>query len=590
MANRFVNPVAQFLNNAGESLAGAKLFFFASGTSTPLATFSDTDLITPNLNPVICDGAGRIPNIFMQQRLYKVVMMTANDVLIWERDPFDGSTASGGGTVQTALTYAALDALPTGAAGIYYTAGRLATGDGGEGFWYETTTSSLTDDGGSRRTASDTNSVRVRLFDGKNYDARWFGIIGDHTPATPGSGTDNTAIINSSMNLISANITQNATNIGFLNAAVFFMPVMSGARQNFVRHLNTLTVPKGIRWNFLCPTYAEKVNVFEPAIDFLQGSHLEYSIAWVNSGSGFRFGGAAVANEMVIEFFKINNVGETATGTTPFVDQQIGCQFRGFNFFVGTAEVVGGNIGFDYQQVSDVGHGGKLLAVSSSTGFRITSGCEHITNFNWVADSCNFLSGQIDSSNNINGFAEAFFNESAFPAEDNNQSGFAFLIGQFSVGNPVTQCNIDFQISNTDGVGVKFFTLEDCQFSVSVSNALETTSTMPTKFNVERDAAFTVARQEKTAISLYGSPLTGFWQTTLGRPTNVSPLWENGTLFTSGNISVAGTAAIWTSGTGTPEGVVTAVVGSLFTRTDGGASTTLYVKESGAGNTGWAGV
>ena len=43
----------------------------------------------------------------------------------------------------------------------------------------------------------------------------------------------------------------------------------------------------------------------------------------------------------------------------------------------------------------------------------------------------------------------------------------------------------------------------------------------------------------------------------------------------------------WTSGTGSPEGVVTASVGSLYTRTDGGASTTLYVKESGSGNTGW---
>ena len=48
----------------------------------------------------------------------------------------------------------------------------------------------------------------------------------------------------------------------------------------------------------------------------------------------------------------------------------------------------------------------------------------------------------------------------------------------------------------------------------------------------------------------------------------------------------AGTAT-WTSGTGTPEGAVTASIGSLFTRTDGGAVTTLYVKESGAGNTGW---
>jgi len=43
----------------------------------------------------------------------------------------------------------------------------------------------------------------------------------------------------------------------------------------------------------------------------------------------------------------------------------------------------------------------------------------------------------------------------------------------------------------------------------------------------------------------------------------------------------------WSSGTGSPEGVVTAPIGSLYSRTDGGAATTLYVKESGAGNTGW---
>jgi hypothetical protein len=42
-----------------------------------------------------------------------------------------------------------------------------------------------------------------------------------------------------------------------------------------------------------------------------------------------------------------------------------------------------------------------------------------------------------------------------------------------------------------------------------------------------------------------------------------------------------------TTGTGSPEGVVTAPIGSLFLRLDGGATTTLYVKTSGTGNTGW---
>jgi hypothetical protein len=43
-------------------------------------------------------------------------------------------------------------------------------------------------------------------------------------------------------------------------------------------------------------------------------------------------------------------------------------------------------------------------------------------------------------------------------------------------------------------------------------------------------------------------------------------------------------------GTGTPEGAVTAAVGSTYQRSDGGAGTSFYVKESGGtGNTGWVG-
>ena len=40
-------------------------------------------------------------------------------------------------------------------------------------------------------------------------------------------------------------------------------------------------------------------------------------------------------------------------------------------------------------------------------------------------------------------------------------------------------------------------------------------------------------------------------------------------------------------GAGSPEGSITAGKGSLYQRTDGGANTSLYVKESGTGNTGW---
>jgi hypothetical protein len=96
-------------------------------------------------------------------------------------------------------------------------------------------------------------------------------------------------------------------------------------------------------------------------------------------------------------------------------------------------------------------------------------------------------------------------------------------------------------------------------------------------------------------FSTNGSTERGRWESggTL-RPTgnNTQDLGASGTRWAntySANVRPGAGAVIWTSGTGTPEGVVTAPVGSLFTRTDGGAATTLYVKETGAGNTGWVG-
>jgi hypothetical protein len=44
------------------------------------------------------------------------------------------------------------------------------------------------------------------------------------------------------------------------------------------------------------------------------------------------------------------------------------------------------------------------------------------------------------------------------------------------------------------------------------------------------------------------------------------------------------------SGSGTPEASITAAVGSVYRRTNGSTGTTLYIKETGSGNTGWVAV
>ena len=78
---------------------------------------------------------------------------------------------------------------------------------------------------------------------------------------------------------------------------------------------------------------------------------------------------------------------------------------------------------------------------------------------------------------------------------------------------------------------------------------------------------------------------------------NIKPLSSNTHLCgTSGSKWLAGhfgTGGVFINGqrfysaAGSPEGLFSANVGSVYTRTDGGAGTTLYIKESGTGNTGW---
>lgn len=67
----------------------------------------------------------------------------------------------------------------------------------------------------------------------------------------------------------------------------------------------------------------------------------------------------------------------------------------------------------------------------------------------------------------------------------------------------------------------------------------------------------------------------------------IGAIKRNGTSFIQIEYGAAGSNVIDTAGSGSPEGVLTAAIGSTYRRTDGGAGTSFYVKESGTGNTGW---
>jgi hypothetical protein len=94
MANRFFSPNQQFADSTGLPYANGTLAFYASGTSTPLATYSDSALTIANTNPVVLDSAGRAGNIFLQNLAYKVVLSDVNSNVIWTDDPVYSSDYS----------------------------------------------------------------------------------------------------------------------------------------------------------------------------------------------------------------------------------------------------------------------------------------------------------------------------------------------------------------------------------------------------------------------------------------------------------------------------------------------------------------
>ena len=100
MTTRYLQPFEQVSDNNGKPISGAKLTFYTSGTSSLKNTYSDAGLTVANSNPVVCDSAGRVGDIFLALGDYKVVVQDASGVTIRTVDPVpgDSSSATGAGS------------------------------------------------------------------------------------------------------------------------------------------------------------------------------------------------------------------------------------------------------------------------------------------------------------------------------------------------------------------------------------------------------------------------------------------------------------------------------------------------------------
>lgn len=73
-------PKLQFLDNNGTPLAGCLIYTYEGGTTTPVATYTDSTESTPNANPVVCDSGGFASIWLVPGSYYKFVVQNSGGV------------------------------------------------------------------------------------------------------------------------------------------------------------------------------------------------------------------------------------------------------------------------------------------------------------------------------------------------------------------------------------------------------------------------------------------------------------------------------------------------------------------------------
>jgi len=84
-------PKLQFFDANGAPLAGGLLYTYEAGSTTPLATYTDSTGVSANTNPIVLDSRGEA-NVWLEGATYKFALYTSVGVLIWTVDNINGST------------------------------------------------------------------------------------------------------------------------------------------------------------------------------------------------------------------------------------------------------------------------------------------------------------------------------------------------------------------------------------------------------------------------------------------------------------------------------------------------------------------
>ena len=180
----FAGAGAQFFDDNGVPLVGGKLYSYAAGTSTLLATYTTSAGTVANTNPIILNAAGRTPNEIWQATgvLIKFVVYNATNELIGSydgipsiNDPFgiNSQLSSIAGT--NTITAGATPPLTAYATGSIYSFIAANTNTGAATLSIDgLTATSITKNGSVALSAGDIQIGKMTLVE---YDGTTFQLI-----------------------------------------------------------------------------------------------------------------------------------------------------------------------------------------------------------------------------------------------------------------------------------------------------------------------------------------------------------------------------------------------------------------------------
>ena len=251
----FAGAGAQFFDDNGVPLVGGKLYTYAAGTTTPLATYTTSAGTVANSNPIILDAAGRTPNeIWLATGvLFKFILKTSTDVLIGTydgipsvNDPFGIYSQLGSVAGTNAITAAATPTLTTYVSGATYSFIAANTNTGAATLSIDgLTAKSITKNGSVALTAGDIQANKMMLVE---YDGTTFQLLNN---IVYGGSLANATIVSLTAPLSPANggsgiASPTANSVLLANGAAAYQTVAPGT-------VNNILTSNGTTWTSAAP-------------------------------------------------------------------------------------------------------------------------------------------------------------------------------------------------------------------------------------------------------------------------------------------------------------------------------------------------